>query len=67
MAGQKIYDHVDELVSMKIVNSKKHGSTELLTTSKLFPEYFGIETTKPEEIREYLSKKVVGNIKEIKK
>ena len=66
MAGQKIYDHVDELVSMKIVNSKKHGSTELLTTSKLFPEYFGIETTKPDEIREYLSKKVVGNIKDVK-
>lgn len=62
MAGQKIYDHVDELVSMKIVNTRKHGSTELLTTSKLFPEYFGIETTKPEEIREYLAKKVIGNI-----
>lgn len=67
MAGQKIYEHVDELISMKIVNSKQHGSTELLTTSKLFPEYFGIDSTKPEEIREYLAKKVVGNIdKEIK-
>ncbi len=62
MAGQKIYDHVDELVSMKIVNTKKHGSTELLTTTKLFPEYFGIESTKPEEIRDYLAKKVIGDI-----
>ena len=67
MVGQKIYDHVDELISMKIVNSKKHGSTELLTTSKLFPEYFGIESTKPEEIREYLSKKVIGDIKKLHK
>jgi len=67
MVGQKIYEHVDELISLKIVNSKQHGSTELLTTSKLFPEYFGIDSTKPEEIREYLTKKVVGNInKEIK-
>ena len=62
MAGQKIYDHVDELVSMKIVNTRKHGSTELLTTTKLFPEYFGIESTKPEEIRDYLAKKVIGDI-----
>jgi len=62
MAGQKIYDHVDELVSMKIVNTRKHGSTELLTTTKLFPEYFGIESTKPEEIRDYLAKKVMGDI-----
>ena len=63
MAGQKIYDHVDELVNLKIVNSKKHGSTELLTTTKLFPEYFGIESTKPDEIRDYLAKKVIGEIK----
>jgi segregation and condensation protein B len=63
LAGQKIYDHVDDLVSMKIVHTKKHGSTELLTTTKLFPEYFGIESTKPDEIRDYLAKKVIGEIK----
>jgi segregation and condensation protein B len=62
MAGQKIYEHVDDLISMKLVYSKKHGSTEMLTTTKLFPEYFGIESTKPEEIRNYLAKKVIGNI-----
>jgi segregation and condensation protein B len=63
MAGQKIYDHVDELVSMKIVHSKKHGATELLTTTRLFPEYFGIDSTKPDEIKDYLTKKVIGDIK----
>ena len=63
LAGQKIYDHVDDLVSMKIVHTKKHGSTEMLTTTKLFPEYFGIESTKPDEIRDYLAKKVIGDIK----
>jgi segregation and condensation protein B len=62
MAGQKIYDHVDELVSMKIVNTKKHGTTEILTTTKLFPEYFGIDSTKPEEIRKYLAEKVIVDI-----
>jgi hypothetical protein len=49
---------------MKLVYSKKHGSTEMLTTTKLFPEYFGIDTTKPDEIRDFLAKKVIGNIKD---
>ena len=63
MAGPKIYDHVDELTDLKLVNAKKHGSTEMLTTTKLFPEYFGIDSTKPEDIREFLAKKVIGSIK----
>ena len=66
MAGPKIYDHVDELTSMKLIYSKKHGSTEMLTTTKLFPEYFGIDTTKSEEIRDFLAKKVIGSISKVK-
>jgi len=58
MIGQKAYDHVDELVSMKLIHSKKHGSTEILSTTKRFPEYFGIESTKTNDIREFLQKKV---------
>ena len=65
MIGTKVYDHVDELAAMKLIYAKKHGSTEMLTTTKLFPEYFGIDTTKPEEIRDFLAKKVIGNIAEI--
>jgi len=65
MAGPKIYDHVDELVSMKLVYSKKYGSTEMLTITKLFPEYFGIDSTKPEEIRDFLAKKVMGSISKV--
>lgn len=63
IAGPKIYDHVDELSDLKLINAKKHGSTEMLTTTKLFPEYFGIDSTNPEEIREFLAKKVIGSIK----
>ncbi len=63
MIGPKVYDHVDELSEMKLVNAKKHGSTEMLTTTKLFPEYFGIESTDPEKIREFLAKKVIGSTK----
>lgn len=63
MIGTKVYDHVDELSSMKLIHTRKHGTTEMLTTTRQFPEYFGIETTDPEEIREFLAKKVVGSIK----
>jgi len=65
MIGPKVYEHVDELVGMRLISSKPHGSTELISTTKLFPEYFGIDTTKPEEIREFLAKKVIGNIDKV--
>ena len=62
MIGAKAYDHVDDLSAMNLVYTKKHGATEMLTTTKLFPEYFGIDSTKPEEIRDFLMKKVAGKI-----
>ena len=62
MIGVKAYDHVDELSSMKLIHSKKHGATEMLTTTKLFPEYFGINSTKPEEIKDFLIKKVANKV-----
>jgi len=64
MFGTKIYDHVDELVSLKLVHSRKHGTTEMLTTTKFFPEYFGIESTDPKEIRNFLMRKVAELAKE---
>ena len=64
MIGAKAYEHVDELATMKLIHAKKHGTTEMLTTTKLFPEYFGIDSTNSEEIRDFLIKKVVGNVKE---
>ena len=64
MFGTKIYDHVDELVSLKLVHSRKHGTTEMLTTTKFFPEYFGIESTDPDEIRNFLMRKVAELAKE---
>ena len=63
MIGTKAYEHVDELADLKLIHSKKHGSTDMLTTTKLFPEYFGIETTNPEEIKNFLIKKVAGSVK----
>lgn len=62
MIGEKVYEHVDELVELKLVHTKKHGSTELLTTTKLFPEYFGIESTNPNEIKTVLMKNISNKV-----
>ncbi len=61
MIGERIYADVDQLISLHLIHSAPHGSTELLTTTRLFPEYFGIDSTKPEEIREFLAQKVIGH------
>ena len=66
MIGTKAYEHVDELSDLKLIHSRKYGSTEMLTTTKLFPEYFGIDTTDPEEIRSFLMKKVAGKVEKQK-
>ncbi len=62
MIGERIYADVDQLISLHLVHSAPHGSTEVLTTTRLFPEYFGLDSTKPEEIREFLAKKVIGHV-----
>jgi chromosome segregation and condensation protein ScpB len=67
MIGERIYGDVDQLMSLHLIHSEPHGATELLTTTRLFPEYFGIYSTKPEEIREFLAKKVIGHVVKEKK
>ena len=67
MIGAKAYDHVDELTDLKLVNAKKYRATEMLTTTKRFPEYFGINSTKPKEIKDFLLKKTADNITKMKK
>ncbi len=62
LAGEKIYEHVDRLNEMKLIHTKKHRQTEMITLSKLFPEYFGIDVTKPDEIRTFLMEKLSENI-----
>ena len=56
MIGTKAYEQVDELADLKLIHTKKHGSTEMLTTTKLFPEYFGIDSTDLDEIKSLFSR-----------
>lgn len=62
LAGEKIYDHVDKLHEMKLIHTKKHRQTEMITLTKLFPEYFGLDVTKPDDIRTFLMGKLTENV-----
>ena len=64
MAGDKIYEHVDQLSELQLIHTKKHRNTEMITLTKKFPEYFGLDMTKPEEIRSFLAEKVIEQTKQ---
>jgi segregation and condensation protein B len=49
--GNKSYSHVKELEKMGLINGKKCGRTKVLTTTKGFAEYFGLNSESPEFIR----------------
>ena len=58
MLGSRIYDHVKELKELGMITMKPEGNTRIITTTHLFPEYFGIEATDKEKIKKYLAKRV---------
>ena len=57
MIGDKVYEHVPELQKFGMVHAKKFGPTKILITSNRFPEYFGIETTSREGIKQWIADK----------
>ncbi len=54
--GNKCYDHVKKLEEMGLIKAEKRGRTRILTTTKEFAKYFGLKSSNPEEIREFLRK-----------
>jgi segregation and condensation protein B len=58
MVGQKVYDHVHELHKLGLILESPVGQTKILTTSSRFPEYFGIKTTKREDIKKWMAERV---------
>ena len=59
MVGPKVYDHVKELHRLGMILESPSGQTKILSTSSRFPEYFGIKTTKREEIKKWMAE-IVG-------
>jgi segregation and condensation protein B len=56
LMGSNIYEDVHLLRREGLVAGKKEGQTLLLTTTKKFSEYFGIPSTKKEDIKAWFDK-----------
>jgi segregation and condensation protein B len=58
MIGEVAYEEVQHLRTIGLVRTEPKGSTLELTTTRRFAEYFGIASTRPEEIRRFLEQKL---------
>jgi segregation and condensation protein B len=58
MLGEAAYEEVDRLRGLSLIRAEPKGATLELWTTKAFAEYFGISSTKPEEIRKFLETKL---------
>ena len=55
MVGDKAYEHVRELVERNLVLARPEGRSLELTTSRFFPEFFGLKAKNAVEIKRYLA------------
>ncbi len=58
MIGDGAYGEVQHLRGLGLVHTEPKGSTLELTTTRRFAEYFGIASSRPEEIRRFLEQKL---------
>jgi segregation and condensation protein B len=61
MIGSKGYEHVKALKELGLISAKPYGATKVLKTTKKFLEHFGIDAKRPEEIKEWLSERIVAD------
>lgn len=52
--GGDVYEHVHALRNAGLVTASKRGQTFSLTTSKRFAEYFGIASSRKEDIKKWM-------------
>jgi len=60
LIGSKGYEHVRELLKLGVIRGKRYGATKILTTTTKFVESFGIDATRPEELKQWLEEKVAA-------
>jgi segregation and condensation protein B len=56
LMGSDVYDDVRLLRREGLISGKKEGQTLLLTTTRKFSEYFGIPSTRREDIKAWFEK-----------
>lgn len=58
LVGEKVYEHVDILKRKRLVTSRTQGRTEILSVTKNFSTYFGIDARDPQGIKKYLAERL---------
>jgi len=56
--GSEVYDYVRLLRSAGLITAKHAGQTFQLTTSKHFAEYFGIASSRKEDVKKWMEEQV---------
>lgn len=51
MRGGNAYEHISELHERGFIDLQPHGRTKMMTTTKLFAEYFGISSNDSADVR----------------
>lgn len=52
--GNKSYDHIHKLEELGLITAVKKGRTKVLTTTKGFADYFGLDSDSPDLVRHAL-------------
>jgi|Deesub1362A_J573_1020465.scaffolds.fasta_scaffold01528_2 segregation and condensation protein B len=56
----RVYDHIEKLKGMGLIYTRRVGRSLELRTTKKFNEYFGIDASKPEEVKKWFEEKMKG-------
>ncbi len=57
MIGDKVYEHVKMLANLNLISTKPEGRTLSLTTSRHFPEFFGLKVTTRKDIKRLMGER----------
>ena len=57
MIGEKVYDHVKMLRGLNLVSARPEGRTLSLTTSRQFPDFFGLKATARKDIKRFMEER----------
>lgn len=55
MVGEKVYEHVRSLRASRLIHAYPKGRSLQLSTTQRFPEYFGLEVTNREDLRQWMA------------
>ena len=58
--GNKSYGHVRELLERGLIRAEKEGRTKIITTTKSFAEYFGLDFDDPDFVRRAMEGRRLG-------